>query len=54
MRWTGHVARVGEMRNTHHKYDVNINLKRSLGISTRRWNDNIKMDFKEIRHESVE
>ena len=44
MRWTGHVARMGERRG------VNRGLvwKPPLGKPRRRWEDNIKMDLKEM------
>lgn len=48
----GHVARVGESRTA---YSVLIgNLKRPLGGPRGRWEDNIKMHFKEIGLESTD
>jgi hypothetical protein len=44
MRWAGHVARMGEMRGAY-----NILVGRPEGRrSRRRWEDNIKMDLREI------
>jgi hypothetical protein len=44
MRWAGHVARIGEKRNTYR-----ILVGRPEGKSPRcRWMDNIKMNLREI------
>jgi hypothetical protein len=43
MRWAGHVARIREVRGAY-----NILVGRPLGRPRRRWEDNIKMDLKEI------
>jgi hypothetical protein len=43
IRWAGHVARMGEVRGTY-----NILVGRPLGRPRRRWEDNIKMDLREI------
>jgi hypothetical protein len=48
MRWAGHVARMGEGRGV---YRILIGVpegKRPLGRPRRRWEDNIKMDLREI------
>ena len=48
MRWTGHVARMGERRGV---YRVLVGLpegRRSLGRPRRRWEDNIKTDLQEL------
>jgi hypothetical protein len=48
MRWTGHVARMKEGRSV---YKVSVRRpegKRPLGIPTRKWEDNIKMEFRDI------
>jgi hypothetical protein len=41
MRWTGHVASTVEMRN-------------ALGIAGHRWEDNIRMDLREIWWEGLD
>ncbi|KAJ4431435.1 hypothetical protein ANN_20032 [Periplaneta americana] len=46
LRWAGHVARMGESRNT---YRVLVGMpegKRHLGRPRRRWEDNIKIDLR--------
>jgi hypothetical protein len=49
IRWTEHVAWMGEMRNTYNILIGNPEGKRLLGRPRRRWEDNVKMDLKEIR-----
>jgi hypothetical protein len=49
MRWAGHVARMGEKRNTYRLLVGKPEGKRPLGRSRRRWVDNIKMNLGEIR-----
>jgi hypothetical protein len=44
MRWTGHVARMGEKRNA---YRILVG-KRPLARPRRRWVDDIKIDLREI------
>ena len=48
MRWTGHVALVGEGRGVHRVLVGRPEGKRPLGRARRRWEDNIKMDLKEV------
>src|SRR5215475_8100354 len=48
MRWAGHVARMGEDRGVHRVLVGRPKGKRRLGRPTRRWEDNIKMDLREI------
>jgi hypothetical protein len=48
MRLAGHVARMGEVRGA---YNILIGMpegRRPLGRPRRRWEDNIKMDLREI------
>jgi hypothetical protein len=48
MRWAGHVARMVEVRGA---YDILVGRpegRRPLGRPRRRWEDNIKMDLREI------
>lgn len=44
-RWTGHVTRVGEMRNQHR---ILVGRKRPLVRRRRRWGNNNKKDFQEV------
>jgi hypothetical protein len=48
MRWAGHVARMGEKRNAYRISVGNPDVKRPLGRPRYRWEDNIRMDFREI------
>jgi hypothetical protein len=48
MRWTGHVARIGEKRNAYRISVGKPEGKRPLGRPRRRWMDNNKMDLREI------
>jgi hypothetical protein len=45
MRWTGHVARMGEKRNVYRLLVGKPEGSRPLGRPRRRWMDNIKMDL---------
>jgi hypothetical protein len=44
MRWTGHVARMGETRNAYRILVGKPEGKRPLGRPRCRWEDNIKID----------
>jgi hypothetical protein len=48
MRWAGHVARMGDKRNTYRILVGKPEGKRPLGRPRRRWVDNIKIDLREI------
>ena len=48
MRWAGHVARMVEVRGVHRVLVGKPEGKRSLGRPRRRWEDNIKMDLREV------
>ena len=48
MRWTGHVARMGERRGVYRVLVGKTEGKRPLGRPRRRWEDNIKMDLQEV------
>jgi hypothetical protein len=48
MRWTGHVARMGEKRNAYRILVGKPQRKRPLGRPRRRWDDNIKIDLRVI------
>jgi hypothetical protein len=48
MRLAGHVARMGENRNRYRIWMGKPDGNRQLGRPRRRWEDNIKMDIREI------
>jgi hypothetical protein len=48
MRWAGHVARMGEGRGVYGVLVGSPGGKRPQGRPRRRWEDNIKMDLREI------
>jgi hypothetical protein len=48
MRWTGHVAQMGEKRNVYRLLIGKPEGKRPLGRPRRKWMDNIKTDLLEI------
>jgi hypothetical protein len=48
MKWTGHVAHIGEGRGVYKVLVGRSEGKRPLGRPRRRWEDNIKMDLREI------
>jgi hypothetical protein len=48
MRWTGHVARMGEKRNAYRLFVGKAEGKGPLGRPRRRWVDSIKMDLREL------
>jgi hypothetical protein len=48
MRWAGHVARMGEVRSAYNILVGRPERRRPLGIPRRRWEDNIKIDLREI------
>jgi hypothetical protein len=54
MRWPGHVARMGEMRNAHRLLVGKPERKMPLGRPRRRWVDNIRMDLGEVGWGDVE
>jgi hypothetical protein len=54
MRWAGHVARMGEGRNLCRVLVGKPEGKRLLGKPRRRWEDGIKMGFREIGWGGVE
>ncbi|KAJ4450480.1 hypothetical protein ANN_01905 [Periplaneta americana] len=51
LRWAGHVARMGESRNTYRVLVGRPEGKRPLGRPRRRWEDNIKMDLREVGYD---
>jgi hypothetical protein len=48
MRWAGHVARMGERRDVYRVLVGRPKDKSPLGRPWRRWEDNVKMDLREI------
>jgi hypothetical protein len=48
MRWAGHVARMGEVRGAYNILVGRPEGRRPLGRTRRRWEDDIKMDLREI------
>ncbi|KAJ4425726.1 hypothetical protein ANN_27922 [Periplaneta americana] len=51
LRWAGHVARKGESRNAYRVLVGRPEVKRPLGRPRRRWEDNIKMDLREVEYD---
>jgi hypothetical protein len=52
--WSGHVTRMGEMRNAYKIVVGKPEGKRPLGRPRRRWEDNIIMDLTEIMWEVLD
>ena len=48
LRWAGHVARMEEGRSAFKTFTGTPAGKRPLGRPRRRWEDNMRMDLKEI------
>jgi hypothetical protein len=48
IRWAGHVARMGEMRNAYRILVEKLEGRRPLGRPRHGWVDNIKMNLGEI------
>ncbi|KAJ4435051.1 hypothetical protein ANN_23625 [Periplaneta americana] len=48
LRWAGHVALMGESRNAYRVLFGRPERRRTLGRLRRRWEDNIKMDLREL------
>jgi hypothetical protein len=53
MRWAGHVARMGEGRGVYRLLVGRPEGKRPLGRPRRKWEDNIKLDLREIGIDGV-
>ncbi|KAJ4429673.1 hypothetical protein ANN_21874 [Periplaneta americana] len=51
LRWAGHVAGMGESRNAYRVLVGRPDGKRPLGRPRRRWEDNIKMDLREVGYD---
>ncbi|KAJ4439560.1 hypothetical protein ANN_07687 [Periplaneta americana] len=54
LRWAGHVARMGESRNSYRVLVGRPEGKKPLGRPRRRWEDNIKMDLREVGYDDRE
>ncbi|KAJ4446906.1 hypothetical protein ANN_13607 [Periplaneta americana] len=54
LKWAGHVARMGESRNAYRVLVGGPEGKRPLGRPRRRWEDNIKMDLREVGYDDRE
>ncbi|KAJ4447799.1 hypothetical protein ANN_09807 [Periplaneta americana] len=54
LRWAGHVASMGESRNAYIVLVGRSDGKRPLGRPRRRWEDNIKMDLREVGYDDRE
>jgi hypothetical protein len=54
MRWTGHVARMGEKRNAYRIFVGKPEGSRPLGRPRRRWANNIKMDLRDIEWDGMD
>jgi hypothetical protein len=48
LRWAGHVAHMGESRGAYRVLVGKPEGRRPLGRPKFRWEDNIKMDFREV------
>jgi hypothetical protein len=48
LRWAGHVARMGERRGAYRASVGKPEGRRTLRRPRRRWEDNIKMDLREV------
>ena len=48
LRWAGHVARMEQFSNAYRLLVGKPESKRLLGRPRRRWEDNIKMDLREV------
>jgi hypothetical protein len=53
IRWAGHVASMGAMKNVYKLLVEKSEGKRQLGRSWSRWEDNIKMELWKIEWEVV-
>jgi hypothetical protein len=54
MRWVGHVARIGERKNSWSISDGKSEGKRPFGGPRHRWEDNTGMDLREMGCEGME
>jgi hypothetical protein len=54
LRWAGHVARLGEVKGEYNFLVGRPEGRRLLGRPRRRWEDNVKMDLREIEFGDVD
>jgi hypothetical protein len=54
MRWAGHVTRMGKGRGVYRFFVGMPEERRPLGRSRHRWEDNIRMDIREVRCRCVD
>jgi hypothetical protein len=54
LRWAGHVARMGERRGAYRALVGEPEGRRPLGRPRSRWENNIKMDLREVRWGSMD
>ncbi|KAJ4444786.1 hypothetical protein ANN_06583 [Periplaneta americana] len=54
LRWAGHVARMGKSRHAYRLLVGRPEGKRPLGRPRHRWEDNIKMDLREVGYDDRE
>jgi hypothetical protein len=54
MRWAGHVTCMRMMRNSYKVLIRKPEGKRPLGRNRHRWENNIKLDLKEIRCDGID
>jgi hypothetical protein len=54
MRWAGYVARIGEKRNAYRILVGTPEGKRLLGRPGPIWDDNIKMDLREMEWDDID
>jgi hypothetical protein len=54
MRWTGYISCSREVQNTYTILIVKHEGKRPLGRARHSWEDNIKIDLKEVWYEGVD
>jgi len=53
MRWSGHIARIEEIKNAKNNPAGKSKVKRPLGRPNHEWEDNNKIDLREIRWKIV-
>jgi hypothetical protein len=54
MKWTRHVARMGERRNAYRTLEEKPGGRRPLGRPRHRWVDNIKMGLREVGWDGID
>jgi hypothetical protein len=54
MRWTGHIGYMGEMRYAYNILVRKYEGKKALGRPRHRWEDNVRIDLREIRCKGVD